>query len=310
MSQRWRLLAWTAALALGLRGLHSLGAGPLGVPLTSMDDLSAWVDATRPDAMALALVRLAALAGGWYLAVCTLVLALTRRFGRHRVAAVVARVSPSILCRIVSGGGGLGLAAGTLLGVVPSTTLAAATFQPTPAAAIPADPAPDPSPTATMTRLPATTPEPTRANQQPGATHALAPDSPQTATMTRDPAQIPAKTTHAGAASPPPTATMARTPATQAPAPATAPSVAPAPSPTQPSRGTGSSTWIVEPGDSFWSIAAEIVTVSPGASEPGDRQVLGYWRRLIEANRSRLLDPANPDLLVPGQELVLPHPTR
>ena len=103
---------------------------------------------------------------------------------------------------------------------------------------------------------------------------------------------------------------MARTPATQAPAPATAPSVAPAPSPTQPSRGTGSSTWIVEPGDSFWSIAAEIVTVSPAAGEPGDRQVLGYWRRLIEANRSRLLDPANPDLLVPGQELVLPHPTR
>lgn len=310
MNPRWRMFAWTAVLALGLRGLHSLGAGPLGVPLTSMEDLSAWVDHTRPDLMALALVRLAALAGGWYLAVCTLVLALTRRFGRHRVATAVARVSPSIVCRIVSGGGSLGLAAGTLLAVVPSTTLAAAALQPTPATAIPADPAPDAAPTATMTRLPAPTPEPTRANQHPVATHAPAADPPPRATMTRDPAQTPATTTHAPAASPRPTATMARIPATQAHAPAPVPSVAPAPSPTRPSGGTGSSTWIVEPGDSFWSIAVEAVAVSPGASKPGDLQVIGYWRRLIDANRSRLLDPANPDLLVPGQELVLPHPTR
>jgi hypothetical protein len=31
-----------------------------------------------------------------------------------------------------------------------------------------------------------------------------------------------------------------------------------------------------------------------------------YWRRLIDTNRDRLVDPGNPDLLVPGQELVLP----
>jgi nucleoid-associated protein YgaU len=31
-----------------------------------------------------------------------------------------------------------------------------------------------------------------------------------------------------------------------------------------------------------------------------------YWRRLIDANRDRLVDPGNPDLLLPGQELVLP----
>jgi hypothetical protein len=30
------------------------------------------------------------------------------------------------------------------------------------------------------------------------------------------------------------------------------------------------------------------------------------WRRLVEVNRPRLVDPANPDLLYPGQVLVLP----
>jgi nucleoid-associated protein YgaU len=62
--------------------------------------------------------------------------------------------------------------------------------------------------------------------------------------------------------------------------------------------------WTVEAGDSFWSIAAE--AVAPAGAEPNDRQVMAYWRRLVEANRGRLIDPGNPDLLVPGQELVLP----
>ena len=49
--------------------------------------------------------------------------------------------------------------------------------------------------------------------------------------------------------------------------------------------------------------------MSPSASdEPSDRQVIGHWRRLVEANRARLLDPGNPDLLMPGQALILPDP--
>ena len=34
--------------------------------------------------------------------------------------------------------------------------------------------------------------------------------------------------------------------------------------------------------------------------------VADYWMTLIEANRRRLHDPANPDLLFPGQTLDLP----
>jgi hypothetical protein len=33
-----------------------------------------------------------------------------------------------------------------------------------------------------------------------------------------------------------------------------------------------------------------------------------YWQRLIAANRHDLIDPDNPDLLVPGQRLVVPPP--
>ncbi len=63
-------------------------------------------------------------------------------------------------------------------------------------------------------------------------------------------------------------------------------------------------TWVVEPGDSLWRIADDVVrTARPRAS---DRTVTGYWRSLVDANRAQLVDPRNPDLLVPGQQLALP----
>jgi nucleoid-associated protein YgaU len=64
---------------------------------------------------------------------------------------------------------------------------------------------------------------------------------------------------------------------------------------------------VVEPGDSFWSIAADTLS-GPGSRQPTDREVDGYWRHLVRANRDRLVDKDNPDLLVPGQELVVPGP--
>lgn len=62
----------------------------------------------------------------------------------------------------------------------------------------------------------------------------------------------------------------------------------------EPQAGT---TWTVSRGDSFWAIAEALVPAP---------DVDRYWRALIEANRGRLADPDNPDLLFVGQELVLP----
>jgi nucleoid-associated protein YgaU len=39
---------------------------------------------------------------------------------------------------------------------------------------------------------------------------------------------------------------------------------------------------------------------------PTDEETDPYWRALVEANRDRLVDPDNPDLIFSGQQLVLP----
>jgi hypothetical protein len=64
-------------------------------------------------------------------------------------------------------------------------------------------------------------------------------------------------------------------------------------------------TWTVEPGDSFWLVASSHLAELRG-EEPSDREVTRYWLDLIEANRSTLPDPLNPDLLFPSAVLVLP----
>ena len=81
------------------------------------------------------------------------------------------------------------------------------------------------------------------------------------------------------------------------------PASMPAPTPVPPADPVGELT--VGAGDSFWSIAVEELS-DPSGNPPSDRQVAAYWRRLIDANRSRLVDPGNPDLLYPGQMLTLP----
>ena len=65
---------------------------------------------------------------------------------------------------------------------------------------------------------------------------------------------------------------------------------------------------IVLPGESFWSIAeVEVLTT---VDEATDADIARYWRQLIETNRARLPDPANPDLLWIGTALALPSIAR
>lgn len=56
---------------------------------------------------------------------------------------------------------------------------------------------------------------------------------------------------------------------------------------------------VVRPGEHLWSIAAGVI----GDGSPQD--VAEYWRRLVEANRHRLRS-GHPDLIHPGERLVLP----
>jgi len=92
------------------------------------------------------------------------------------------------------------------------------------------------------------------------------------------------------------TPTTTTTTTTSAPPPRTPPAA-----PDSPPPPIAAEEVVVARGDSFWSLAVEAVAAS---SRPAT--VDAYWRRLVELNRPRLVDPANPDLLYPGQVLVLP----
>lgn len=77
-----------------------------------------------------------------------------------------------------------------------------------------------------------------------------------------------------------------------------APLDAPAPPPAP-------ATWTVAAGESLWSIAEEVLADAWGRP-PGDREVEPFWRRLVEANRGRLVDAGDPDLIHPGQVFEVP----
>ena len=59
------------------------------------------------------------------------------------------------------------------------------------------------------------------------------------------------------------------------------------------------------PGDHLWATAAAALTSAWGRP-PSDAEVAPYWDRLVAANRDRLPDPANPDLVLPGLTVVVP----
>jgi nucleoid-associated protein YgaU len=65
--------------------------------------------------------------------------------------------------------------------------------------------------------------------------------------------------------------------------------------------------WTVRPGECFWSIAEQVLTEHTGTA-PTDAEIVPYWRRLIEANRSLLVHRDNPDLILPGQIFTVPPP--
>lgn len=63
--------------------------------------------------------------------------------------------------------------------------------------------------------------------------------------------------------------------------------------------------WTVRRGECFWSIADDALAHALGRA-PSDAEVVPYWRAMIQANRHLLADPANADLIYPGQVFAVP----
>jgi nucleoid-associated protein YgaU len=110
----------------------------------------------------------------------------------------------------------------------------------------------------------------------------------------------------------PSTSTTLRPPSTTTPAPApSSPPMAepePATPPTPPAATSGADlvTHVVQRGDHLWSIAEHTLRAASAGGTVDDAAVTRYWRVLMEQNRDRLVDPDDPDLILPGQQLVLP----
>lgn len=126
----------------------------------------------------------------------------------------------------------------------------------------------------------------------PGSVEVTAPTPRSTTTTTVDP-------------NPTPTATSPTVPTPETTAPA-----ATASTPPSGATATGPSTppipeVVTRPGDHLWGIA-EATLATHLQRPPSASEVAPYWRRLVEANRSRLVDPSNPDLIYAGQRFELP----
>ncbi len=85
-------------------------------------------------------------------------------------------------------------------------------------------------------------------------------------------------------------------------------SLPPRTEPVAPSSET-SMTYVVQPGDNLWRIAHRQLGQATATGSPqGDIGVLkvrAYWASLVEINRHRLRS-GDPDLIYPGEELLLP----
>lgn len=96
-----------------------------------------------------------------------------------------------------------------------------------------------------------------------------------------------------------------------APPPATPEGPTPAsPPPLRRARPTedATETWVVEPGEHLWRIAEATLAERQG-SPPSAAQTARFLHRLVAANRAVLVDPDDPDLILPGQVFTLPAGT-
>jgi hypothetical protein len=271
--------------------LHRYGDGVLaGPPLTEPGRWSEWAAARDPLTAAMAMVRIGAIGVCGYVAAVVLLGGIAR-LARPRAglfASVVDRVTVPIVRRL-------------LVGVVVEASIAGAAVAPagllvadTGRGDLPVDDEvpveADPSSTdgtATMRVVPQPTADGITMHRLPDVSMKDAPSN------DRDPPG-PARTTT--------TTEVAQTPGA---ALASAPDAS---SPSGQSLPAGSSprvTWTLAPGEHLWAVAEAHIADTWGRL-PTDAEVTPYWVALVEGNRDRLADPANPDLVFPGQVVDLP----
>lgn len=311
------LVLWCAALAAATALFHTLGRGALAAPPLDPGAWAGWADGRDPLVASVTVLRLVTLALCWYLAGATAIGIVARVTRGVRLVRLADAVTVPALRRLLHTALGLSFAAVMVAPVVgprvdPDRVVLGADAAVTVAAGQPADPAPEvgglavvgggggdsafgapeePGGGGTGDRLPPGMVPPL------GLLDGAPPDSP-----------VPL------APSPPPVDGFGAGTVTDA-----AEGASDAADGTSGSTSHGASggavaeaadvgdgrTHEVVPGDSFWRIAEQRLWAHHDR-QPTDEEVAHHMDRLIEHNRGRLVDRANPDLIFPGQRLVLP----
>ncbi|MGC1512799.1 MAG: LysM domain-containing protein [Acidimicrobiales bacterium] len=276
-------MVWVAGLAAIVTGLAGVGAQLAPPPdLLEPGTWYAWVSGrTALDAF-FALARLIVLGLGVHLLISSILVVAAQLRPRGLCARVVGRVALPLLQRSIRSMMGVGLLGVTTVGPVltgasPSagaTTVDVATAHrvPTPEVTSPEVAPP------IMARL-----HDSRVDTAPVPT-----TSPTTTVPTTSPTTTVPTTTS-------PTTTVLRADPS---VPVTGEDTPPA---------TGGSEWTVRPGDHLWGIA-ESVMAEHGFHRASEADIARYWAALIAANRDRLADAANPDLIFTDQVLLVPAP--
>jgi len=254
-----------------------------------------------PTAAAMTGMRYVALATGWYLLVGMIIGAVAHAAHLTRAVALLDRASPALIRNGARAWAGMFIVLFTLL----FTTPAGATEEDPPVLRhLPEEEhrvraagrdrsegrVGAPSMTTSTTSTTSSTPPST----------AVAPVAPTTTTTTTTTTTVPA--------SPPGTVETVPPVPKRSETPRATARVADPSTATQPTGAIDGPSWTVRTGDHFWSIA-ERRLASAWDRAPSVAEIVPYWRRLIATNRDRLADPANVDLIFPGQVLRLPAPS-
>jgi hypothetical protein len=304
---RLRLAVWVGTLTVGMVVFHALGGGALSPPPLDPSGWGAWAAGRDPLPATFAVLRLLVLALGWYLLGATAVGILARVPRRTGLLRIADALTLPALRRLLHGALGVSLATAMATSVPawdPGTT------RPAPVTLRAAGPEVT-EPGELMVVLAALDDDRVTLEHVDGSR----PLPLRLLDRAREAQTGPAAGAGGGEVDERPSA--ADTAAADADDEVTADEVAAdevaadevaadeAAAPADDATGPVAGVHVVVPGESFWTIAQDALGSGLGRP-PTEAESLVYWRRLIEANRDRLVDRDNADLIFPGQELVVP----
>jgi LysM repeat protein len=280
------LVLWFASLLLGVALFHAMGSGPLSPPpLRDPSSWQAWAEAREPLTAVVAVLRLLVLALAWYLVGVTTIGMASRLTRVARLVRIADALTVPVVRRLLQGALGVGLATAMVGAVTP----AAAPTSTALVASLEADPAP---------RQAGDTSRPTTSEDEVRLVRDDHDEVRMVAAGDVDDVRMVGTDRDDDDALPVPLQLLEADEPANAVGEVSMRRVVDEPADTPAS-------YQVAAGDSLWTIAAHTLEAARGLP-PTEAELHGYWGSLIEVNRARLADPANPDLIFPGQSLVLP----